>query len=165
MAFELETERLLLRDMAFSDMDELLHVFGDAENMRFYPKLFDRERMQEWIEWNLRNYDQYGFGLWAVVLKQTNEVIGDCGLVPQVVDGISEIEMGYHIRRDLQGQGLATEAAQACRKYAFQELGRDKVISIIAPENFPSRRVAEKNGMSLMKETVWRDKRVCIYGC
>jgi len=67
----------------------------------------------------------------------------------QEVDGVEEVEIGYHIRRDLWGQGLATEAAQACRDYGFSQLGFDKLISLINPANIASRRVAEKNGMRL----------------
>lgn len=81
----------------------------------------------------------------------------------QEVDGVEEIEIGYHICRDLWGKGLATEAAQACRNYGFSQLGFDKLISLINPANAASRRVAEKNEMKLLKEMEWRNKPTCIY--
>lgn len=158
----LETERLIMREMTLADREGLLAIFSDAEMMRFYPKPFDRQRTAAWIEWNLRNYAEYGFGLWALILKQNGELIGDCGLIIQDVDGRQETEIGYHVRRDLWGQGFATEAAQTCRNYGFQ-LGRNRLISLIHPDNVASRRVAEKNGMSLVKQTLWRDKPTCIY--
>lgn len=159
----LETERLVLREMTTDDFDALLIVLGDADSMRYYPKPFDSDHVKNWIEWNRRNYKQYGVGLWAMVLKATSEVIGDCGLIWQQVEGRQELEIGYHVRRDLQCQGYATEAARACRDYAFNILGQNRVISLIRPENIPSCRVAEKNNLKVTKETLWRDIPHYIY--
>ena len=166
----LETDRLLLREMMLSDLDALLLVLGDAESMRYYPKPFDREMVQKWIDRQRRNYAQHGFGLWAMVLKATGEVIGDCGLVWQEIEGHQELEIGYHVRRDQQMQGYATEAAYACQDYAFNVLGRvgvarrrHRVISLIRPENIPSQRVAQKNGLKVVKEILWRDIPHYIY--
>ncbi|MEH2040818.1 GNAT family N-acetyltransferase [Nostoc sp.] len=159
----LETQRLLLREMTLSDLDALLLVLGDAKSMRYYPKPFDREMVEKWIERHRHNYAQHGVGLWAMVLKTTGEVIGDCGLVWQEVEGHRELEIGYHVRSDQQMQGYATEAASACQDYAFNVLGSDRVISLIRPENIPSRRVAEKNGLKVVQETLWRDIPHYIY--
>ncbi|MHC5597906.1 MAG: GNAT family N-acetyltransferase [Nostoc sp.] len=159
----LETDRLLLREMSLSDLDALLLVLGDAESMRYYPKPFDREMVEKWIDRHCRSYAQHGLGLWAMVLKATGEVIGDCGLVWQEVEGHQELEIGYHVRRDQQMQGYATEAAYTCQDYAFNVLGRHRVISLIRPENIPSRRVAEKNGLKIVRETLWRDIPHYIY--
>jgi [ribosomal protein S5]-alanine N-acetyltransferase len=159
----LETKRLTLREMNLDDIDDLLGVLSDPESMRFYPKPLDRPMTQMWIERNIQRYSQHGFGLWAIILKESGQLIGDCGLVVQEVDGVEEIEIGYHMRRDLWGQGLATEAAQACREYGFGQLGFDKLVSLINPANMASRRVAEKNGMKIIKEMAWRDKPTCIY--
>ena len=89
-----------------------------------------------------------------MILKSSGELVGDCGLTIQHVDGHGEIEIGYHVRRDLWGQGLATEAARACRDFGFQRLPVDRLISLIRPENLQSRRVAEKNGMTVWKEVL-----------
>ncbi|MBE7382763.1 MAG: GNAT family N-acetyltransferase [Leptolyngbya sp. SIO1E4] len=159
----LETERLTFRELTFNDVDDLLKVLSDPEVMKFYPKPFDRQMTQEWIEWSIQRYTQHGFGLWALILKENGDLIGDCGLVLQEVDSIEEVEIGYHVRRDLWGQGLATEAAQACRDYGFNQLGFNKLVSLINPANIASRRVAEKTGMSLIKEVQWREKPTCIY--
>ncbi len=101
---------------------------------------------------NLRRYATEGHGLWAMVLKETGELIGDCGLTLQDVDGAYEMEIGYHVRRDLWRQGLATEAARACRDHGFRAFPVERLASIIRVENTPSRRGAEKNGMTLWKE-------------
>ena len=159
----LETKRLILREMTPHDVDDLLEVLSDPEAMQFYPQPFDRQMTQTWIERNIQRYSQHGFGLWALIFKENGKLIGDCGSVVQAVDGVEGIEVGYHIRPDLWGKGLATEAAQACRDYGFSQLGFDKLISLINPANIASRRVAEKNGMSLIKEMEWRNKPICVY--
>ena len=162
-AFILETPRLRLREFSPQDGPALATVLSDAEAMRFYPTPFDQKEVEEWIERNRRRYQADGFGLWAMILTATGEVIGDCGLVRQLVDDTAEIEIGYHVRRDLWGKGLATEAAQACRDYGFTRLRTKRLISLIRPENQPSRRVAEKNGMSIWKEVLWAGLPHLVY--
>lgn len=159
----LETSRLVLREFCTDDADALARVISDAETMRFYVTPFDRAGVEQWIARNMHRYAQYGHGLWAMVLKQTGEMIGDCGLILQNVDGKDEIEIGYHVRRDIWGQGLATEAAQACRDFGFERLQVDRLISLIRPANLQSRRVAEKNGMTVWKEVVWHELPHLVY--
>ena len=83
----METERLFLREMAMADHNALCRVLGGSENMRHYPCTFDEERVRDWIGRNTDRYRTYGFGLWAVCLKGSGEVIGDCGLTIQSIDG------------------------------------------------------------------------------
>ncbi|QNI69393.1 GNAT family N-acetyltransferase [Cyanobium sp. NS01] len=159
----LETKRLILREMTLDDIDDLLEVLSDPKAMQFYPKPFDRQMTQMWIERNMQRYAQHGFGLWALILKERGKLIGDCGLVLQEVDGVEEVEVGYHIRRDLWGQGLAKESALVCRDYGFSHLVCSRLISLIHPANVASRRVAEKIGMRLIREVEWRNKPTCVY--
>jgi RimJ/RimL family protein N-acetyltransferase len=159
----LETPRLRLREFVPQDVDALALILTDAGTMRYDPVLFDRARVEEWIARNRRRYAANGHGLWALILKSTRELIGDCGVTVQSVDDIDELEVGYHLRRDHWGQGYATEAAQACRDWAFQNRNADYVISLIRPENLPSRRVAERNGMTLWKEIIGRDLPHSVY--
>ena len=159
----IETERLQLRKFVLDDVDALARVISDPETMRYYPAPFDRSGVLEWIQRNVRRYALDGHGLWAMVLKESGEMIGDAGLTRQSVDGADEIECGYHLRRDYWGKGLATEAARACRDYGFAHLKVDHIISLIRPDNWPSRRVAERNGMTVWKEVVWRDLPHCVY--
>ena len=159
----IETERLLLREFVPDDADALAAVISDPATMRFYPEPRDRAGVESWIERNRQRYRDYGHGLWAMVLKSSGEVVGDCGLARQMVDDVNEIEIGYHLRRDLWGQGLAPEAAGACRDYGFERLGAERLIALIRPANLPSRRVAEKVGLSLWKEVMWRDLLHCVF--
>jgi RimJ/RimL family protein N-acetyltransferase len=159
----LETSRLILREYRRDDADALSRVLSDPETMRFYPAPYDRAGVEDWIARSVRRYAEHGHGLWAMVLKASGEMIGDCGLTVQNVDGADEIEIGYHVRRDLWGQGLATEAARACRDFGFARLPAERLISLIRPENLPSRRVAEKNGMTVWKEVTWRNMPHVVY--
>jgi len=159
----LETTRLALRNFSPDDAEALGLVLSDPETMRFYPAPFDRVGVEQWISRNMRRYAENGHGLWAVVLKSSGELIGDCGLTVQDLDDVHEIEIGYHVRRDLWGQGLATEAARACRDYGFAQLPVERIISLIRPENVGSRRVAEKNGMTVWKELMWRGLPHLVY--
>jgi RimJ/RimL family protein N-acetyltransferase len=91
-----------------------------------------------------------------VIFRRNNELIGYCGFLHQEVDGRSEIEIGYRLHPDYWNRGLGSEAAQAVRSHAFRDLSLPKVISLIHPDNIASRRVAEKNGMRIERETVFR---------
>ena len=115
----METERLLLREYTTDDFDALYEIMSDPETMRHYPAPFDEERTRGWIAWNLDNYAKYGFGLWAVVLKETGEFIGDCGITIQNIDGEMLPEIGYHIHKKHWRKGYAKEAAIAVRDWPF----------------------------------------------
>jgi [ribosomal protein S5]-alanine N-acetyltransferase len=159
----LETPRLILREFISEDVEALARVLSDPETMRYYPAPYDRHGVEQWIVRNRARYAADGHGLWGLILKASGELIGDCGLIRQEVDGETLTEIGYHIRRDLWGQGLAPEAASACRDHGFATLHRQRLISLIRPENLPSRRVAEKVGLTLWKTALWRDLPHCVY--
>jgi len=146
VTWDLETERLLLRRMAPEDLDAFAQVVGDPISMRFYPKPFDREMARTWIEGVGDRYARDGFALLAVIEKTTGEMIGDCGPMVQATGHGSFVELGWHIRRDRQGLGFATEAGAACRDHAWDVLPVDRLISIIRPENVPSWSVARALG-------------------
>ena len=127
----LETARLRLREIKEDDLDDLLEIWADPEAMRLFPSTLDHQAMREWIERNQIRYEKYGHGLWAVILRTEQKFVGDCGLVIQEVDGVEELEVGYHFNRKYWGRGFATEAARACMDYAFNQLGRSRIISMI----------------------------------
>jgi RimJ/RimL family protein N-acetyltransferase len=145
------TSRLRFRRMVPGDLDDMARLLGDAEVMRFYPRPKTRDEALAWIEWNLANYAEHGYGLW-ILETAAGEFVGDCGLTWQSVNGDRKLEVGYHVRRDLQGRGYATEAAAASRD-AARALGVvDELIAIIHPENRASERVAEKIGMHRVED-------------
>ncbi|MGU3645361.1 GNAT family N-acetyltransferase [Microbacterium sp. C23T] len=141
-----DTPRLRFRQMAPVDLPAMAGLLGDPEVMRFYPAPKTREQTASWIDWNLRNYAEYGHGLW-IIETTAGEFVGECGLTWQDVNGTLRLEIGYHVLPGWQGLGLATEAATACRDFARDRLGAEEVIAIVHPENHASMRVAEKIGM------------------
>ena len=148
----LETERLTLRELTDDDYAALYAVLADSDIMAHYPYTFDEARVRGWIEKNMRRYREEGFGLWAVVLKETGEMIGDCGITMQNIHGAMLPEIGYHIRADRQRRGYASEAAAACIRYAFENYGFPAVYSYMKYTNIPSQRTAVKNGMKFIEE-------------
>lgn len=147
------TSRLAFRQMTADDLDDMAALLGSPDVMRYYPRPKSRAEALAWIDWNQRLYRQVGCGLWLITLRSTGEFVGDCGLTPQEVDGTVDTEVGYHVRADLQGRGLATEAAAACRDHARDVLGAERLIAIIHPGNLPSQRVAEKIGLFHERDT------------
>ncbi len=152
----LETARLILRPFGKEDVDLLSELMANADFMRFSLGVFPREQttafLDKVIDW------QHG-GLpsqFAAIHRVDSRLIGYCGFLHQQVDGTDEIEIAYRLHPDYWGRGLATEAAQAVRDHAFRDLKLPRVISLIHPDNLPSRRVAEKNGMKVENETVFR---------
>lgn len=150
----LETERLALRGLVASDLDFVAEMLSHPEVMRFYPKRYSREEARGWIARQRERYRRDGHGLWLAVDRLTREPRGQVGLVLQKIDGLDEPEIGYLIHRPFWRQGLASEAARAVRDFAFEQLGKPRVISLIRPDNLPSQGVARKTGMTLWKRSL-----------
>jgi RimJ/RimL family protein N-acetyltransferase len=150
---KLETGRLILREMVPEDRDVLFDILGDPWTMRYYPRPFTELEVEAWVARWRQSFERNRYGLWGLVLKESGQLIGDTGLSLQVVDDEPLPEVGWHVHRDFQRQGYATEAARASLDYGFGDLGLSRIISLIRPENEPSWRVAEKLGMRAWKET------------
>ena len=145
----LETDRLELRALTYDDLDELASMLADAEGLTYWGPPLSREESRWWIERNLRRYEQDGFGRCAVILRTTGELVGDCGLARMPINGQSEVELGWIVRRGHRGEGIAPEAAAAWVDYAFHTLGFERIVSMVSVTNVASRRVAEKLGMTV----------------
>lgn len=145
----IETERLILRKMDNGDYSALCKILQDEDVMYAYEHAFSDDEVDQWLKKQLVRYETDGIGLWAVVLKENGEVIGQCGLTKQLWWGENIVEVGYLFRKDFWHKGYATEAAVACKDYAFNRLGEKRVYSIIRDLNLPSRRVALRNGMKV----------------
>ena len=147
----LETERLYLRELSPDDSHELRKILCDPESMKYYPAPFSEEKVEKWISWNRENYRLYGHGLWAVILKEGGTFLGDCGITMQEIEGRKLPEVGYHIKKEYGRKGYATEAARACMEYAFTRFDYESLYTYTKFDNYPSRRVAEKNSMKFVK--------------
>jgi len=143
----LETERLLLREMTCSDMGALREILQDPRVMYAYNGPFDEQECAAWLQKQLRRYEEFGFGLWAVLLKETGGMIGQCGITMQEYKGKMVPEVGYLFAYSFWHQGYATEAARACREYGVKTLGFPVIYSIIRDTNKASQQVAIRNGM------------------
>lgn len=148
----IETERLLLREYTMDDFEALFEIVSDKETMKHYPAPFDIERTRGWITWNIENYRKYGFGLWAVVLKETNEFIGDCGITIQNIDGELLPEIGYHIHKKYWRRGYGKESARAVRDWVFMNTDYNEIYSYMKYTNVGSYSTAIANGMKKVKE-------------
>ena len=149
----LETERLYLREMTSSDFPSLCKILQDEKAMYAYEGALDDEEAQEWLDRQISRYQKWGFGLWAVILKETGEMIGQCGLSMQPWKEGELLEIGYLFQRVFWHQGFAIEAARACKDYAFEVLDAKEVCSIIRDTNTASKKVAIRNGME--KKDTW----------
>lgn len=159
---QLQTERLVLRTMYATDLDALHLIFTDVKVMAaFNHDPFTREQMGRWLQRNLDHQSQYGYGLFSVLLKETGELIGNCGLEQMEDQGAAEL--GYDFRSEFWNQGYATEAACAVRDYAFDALKLPQLISLIRVGNLASKRVAEKVGMTLAEEFTRYENRYWKY--
>ena len=151
----LETSRLILRPFREDDIGRLVELMADLDFMRFSLGPYTREQtqtvLQKFLSWNEAGLPSQ----FAVVFRENNDVVGYCGFLhhPEVP---GEIEIGYRLNPAYWNRGLITEAARAVRDHAFEDLNLPRVISLIHPENIPSRRVAEKNGMKVEKEIIFR---------
>jgi ribosomal-protein-alanine N-acetyltransferase len=145
----LETKRLLLRQMIQDDLSALCRILQDEEVMYAYEHAFSDAEAADWLNRQLQRYKDDGFGLWAVILKESGELIGQCGLTMQEIPEGRVVEIGYLFRKDCWHKGYATEAAIGCKEYAFDTLGVSEVYSIIRDNNIASQNVARRNGMEV----------------
>ena len=158
----LTTGRLGLRRYVAADAPALFDVFADPYAARFYPAMSDPQRIQKWIDWNLRNYEEHGFGLWAVERLADGLFIGDAGLTMQTIEGTPRHEIGYHIHVDHRGQGYATEAARACLDFGFAAVGASFICSAVHPENAASATVATRIHAD-RREFEWHSGRFLLF--
>ncbi len=159
----LETQRLFLREYTEADFDALFEILSDPVTMEHYPKPYDEEGTWRWLKWSFQNYREHGFGWWAVILKETGEMIGDCGVTIQNIDGAKLPEIGYHFNKKFWRQGFGTEAARAVRDWAFENTAYDCLYSYMDRTNVGSYSVAEKIGMKKIKEYTDGDEQLLVY--
>lgn len=150
----LESERLYIRELCPNDMEDLCDILQDKEVMAAYEHTFSLEEVQTWLQNQLHRYKEHGFGLWAVIRKEDEKMIRQCGLTLQTVNDVTRLEIGYLFKKANWHQGYAIEAARACKQYAFDILHASHVCSIIRDTNIASQKVALRIGMKLVKRVV-----------
>lgn len=163
MSTILQTERLVLRPISMDDLDDLHQIFGDPVAMEHYPGTRTREELIPLVERSMGYFEKDGTGFYSMNHRETDEWIGQCGLLWQEVDESLELEIGYHCKVKYWRRGYTSEAARRLRDFAFEELGRDHVISLIKPENVASAGVAKKMGMSIWKNADFKGFHVNVW--
>lgn len=160
---ELETERLLLRMWRESDVDAYADMCADPLVMRYIGgKTLTRFETWRSIAFFMGHWQMRGYGHWAVEEKATGRMIGRIGFLNP--EGWPGFEIGWALARDTWGKGYATEGAKRALHYAFTELDRNHVISLIHPENTASIKVAQRIGERLEGKTQLFDREVLVYG-
>ncbi|RPF52055.1 ribosomal-protein-alanine N-acetyltransferase [Aquisalibacillus elongatus] len=162
----IKSERLNFRKYNEDDLDFLYLLLSDPDMVKHIGegKTRDIEGTRQFLEWIYHTYRlSADLGLMVLQHKENNQPIGHAGLVPQTINGVAEIEIGYWIARKHWGKGYATEAAEALKDFGQNNLGKERFISLIQPENIASRKVASKIGMSLEKEIQLKGQDVQIY--
>jgi ribosomal-protein-alanine N-acetyltransferase len=148
----IETNRLIIKEYTYEDISKLHIILSNTKTMSFWPSPFTLAQTEIWINNNIKRYSQLGFGRWAIILKETGELIGDCGIMLSELDGTQEHDLGYIIHHPYWNKGLAFEAANACRNYAFNSLGIERLCANMAFDHTASIAVAQKIGMWKEKE-------------
>ena len=157
----LETDRLVLRPMSDSDYKSLQEVLSDPETKKYYAAPYDEAGVQKWIDWCKASQAKRGFSLWSVILKETGQMIGDCGVSMQIIDDEMRPEIGYHLNKKYHHQGIGKEMTQAVRDYFFTHFNENEVYSYMDKDNLPSYKTAEANGMTYLHNYITKDGEEC----
>ncbi len=161
---QIETSRLMLRKFTHSDLLELAPILADPQVMKFSTRgIYSHLQTQRVIEKFIDSYQKNGFGMWAVILKESTALIGYCGLGIDIIDDRAEPEIGYRLATEFWGQGLATEAASACIRYGFDCAELSYILGVAERRNLASVRVLEKIGMTFDRETIFRGVKMDCY--
>ncbi len=160
-----ETERLKFRKINVSDFEAWLPFYQNPLSTQYWEGLPKDpiKACEEQFQRVFERYENNLGGMNALIQKTSDRLIGICGLLVQVVDGIQELEIGYSILPEFWCKGYATEAAKKCKEFAFTNKLADSLISIIHIDNIPSQKVALANGMQLKKTTTYKNNPVHIY--
>ncbi len=150
----LETDRLIFRHIAAEDYAAICPILQDIEVMYAWEHAFSDKEVTDWINENIMRYERDGYSYWAVIEKASGKLIGVSGLLAEQADGEQFVGVGYIYNKAYWHKGYAFEGAAGCMRYAFEVLGLNEVTASIRPNNYPSRKVAEKLGMTVKKEYV-----------
>lgn len=158
----LETPRLVLREMTPEDAEVAYLLNSDPEVLRYTgdDPFESVEEAREFLG-KYESYKKYGFGRWAVVLKETNEYLGWCGL--KYTPELDEFDIGYRLMKKFWGKGYATEAAEACLELGFSQFGMKTIVGRAMPANLASVRVLEKIGLTYLKNRITDGTEEVIY--
>jgi ribosomal-protein-alanine N-acetyltransferase len=159
-----DTPRLFIRSLSLDDVPALTAILADPEVMKYSVRgVYDAPAARRFVEWCLAGYETHGMGPWALVEKSTSALIGFCGVGPERVGEVEELNLGYRLARAHWGRGLATEAARAALDHVFGDMACESVVAIIDPEHAASLRVIEKAGFRKFENITFHGRAVRLY--
>jgi RimJ/RimL family protein N-acetyltransferase len=160
----LETPRLILRNFQPEDVHQLAPILANSQVMKFSPTgILSLSQTQAKIDGFITSYKTFGFGKWAIIFKETNRLIGYCGVAVEQIDNQHEREIGYRLDPAYWGRGLATEAAAIAIKYGFEQLNFLYILGIVEPVNIASVKVLKKLGMKYVRTTIFQGVEMDVY--
>ncbi len=162
------SERILFRKVEDSDFNEWMKFCAETNALKYIFSKEDQllsptQKCEKWFEKVNHRYQNNLGGMNALIEKETGQLIGQCGLLIQNIDGIEELEIGYSLIKEYRGKGFASEAAQKCKEFAIENQLSDSLISVIMPGNYPSIAVALKNGMRFDKVSEMNNEKINVY--
>lgn len=160
---QIETPRLRLRRFTIDDLDELYRIYSHPDLSKYIQndKPLTWEQTKAAIKSMTENWEKYHFGVWAVIYKEHDKLIGHCGL--KFLENTLEVQIGYLLLKSYWGRGLGTEAASAVLKYGFEVANLPQIVAVAKPENIASRRVLEKVGLKYEKDAYFYENNVVYY--
>jgi RimJ/RimL family protein N-acetyltransferase len=156
----IETQRLLLRRVTVTDIDELVNIHADPDITRFMGT-WDRARALDWLAQVDQNWHQHGYGRMAITDRRSGRLLGRSGLM--YLAQFAETELGWTLRREAWGHGYATEVARACADWAFEDFEIPYLTSLIERGNERSIGVANRLGMTPIRDDVFYDRPMIVY--
>jgi RimJ/RimL family protein N-acetyltransferase len=163
IAREIETPRLQLRPFTPDDVDDLHHLYNHRDLFKYMSneKPLPWEQARAVIDAFTENWKRHDFGVWAVIDRNNQRLIGHCGF--KFLENTPDVQIGYLLSKSYWGRGLATEAAAAVLKYGFEVAKLKRIVAIAKADNIASRRVMEKIGMKYEKDAYYYDNDVVYY--
>lgn len=159
-----KTKRLTINKISNKDIDKLIPILSDNVTMQYSATgVLTHEQVVQFIENCKQQYLETGFGYWAIVFEQTNELIGLCGLNQHTVDEIKYLHINYRLGSAYQGNGFATEVVGGLREYCKEIVNAKSVFAIIEPSNINSIKVVKRNGFGLIRQTLFKNRDANIY--
>lgn len=159
-----ETERLVIRALSAQDVPVLAVALADPSVMRYSLRgVLSEAQTAEFVEWCAGLYRERGYGPWALVEKESEALAGFCGLSPELIEGIEEVQVGYRLAPQFWGRGLAAEAVAAVLILGFQRFSLPEIAAIVEPEHTASVRVLEKSGFKSFERKRFHGRDVRVY--
>jgi len=156
------TPRLSAEKLHEGHLADLVALHLDQDVSRYLGGVRSPEATKAYLSVNMAHWDQHGFGLWGLRTR-AGEFAGRAGIRHVVVEGIEDVEIAYAFKRDLWGQGLASEISTALVDIGLSQLKLPSLVGLVSPENRASRRVLEKSGFTLERNAIWHGEDVVLY--